>query len=174
MTGDRGSASAGQSDRRLEGRCVRPLPPTPIRPLMPSPDPGCPADPDGGPPRPLRLGTVHFDAAHTAVAVELAERDEDRMRGLMYRRRLADTQGMLFVFDTREEHPFWMRNTCIPLDMLYIDTDGLIVGIEENTRTLNDENYSTGCSAQYVLEVAGGWSRRHEVRPGQFVRMEGL
>ena len=168
------AAASGGKDPRLADRCVRPLPETPVRPLMPSPDPNCPPDPEPGRVGSLRLGAVHFSDAGASVAVELAEREPDQMRGLMYRRRLTDKQGMLFVFDVRDEHPFWMRNTCVPLDMLYIDADGLIEGIEENTRTLNDENYSVGCPVLFVLELAGGWSRRHNVKPGQFVRIEGL
>ena len=112
-----------------------------------------------------------FTEAGLVLDVELARRNEDRMRGLMFRRKLPDERGMLFLFETRQDHRFWMRNTCLSLDMLYIDRDGLIVGIEENVPTMNDHTYRVGCPSVYVLEVAAGWSRRHGVRPGQFVSL---
>jgi uncharacterized membrane protein (UPF0127 family) len=96
------------------------------------------------------------------------------MRGLMYRTRLDENAGMLFVFEEREELRFWMRNTCLPLDMLFIDDDGLIAGIEENVPTLNDDGYGVGCKASYVLEVNAGWARRHAVKAGQHVAIDGL
>ncbi|HEX7602742.1 MAG TPA: DUF192 domain-containing protein, partial [Polyangiaceae bacterium] len=61
----------------------------------------------------------------------------------------------------------WMHNTCISLDMMFIDEDGTIVGILENVPTLNDEARTVGCPSRYVLEVNGGWSRRHGVSAGQ-------
>jgi uncharacterized membrane protein (UPF0127 family) len=64
-----------------------------------------------------------------------------------------------------------MHNTCIPLDLLYIDDDGLIVGIVENAPTLNDEPRGVGCASRYVLEVNAGWSRRHGVKAGQFASL---
>jgi uncharacterized membrane protein (UPF0127 family) len=74
---------------------------------------------------------------------------------------------MLFSLTPREEHPFWMHNTCIPLDLLYIDEDGFIVGIIESAPTLNDAPRTVGCPSRYVLEVNAGWSRRHGVKAGQ-------
>jgi uncharacterized membrane protein (UPF0127 family) len=64
-----------------------------------------------------------------------------------------------------------MHNTCIPLDLLFIDEDGLIVGIVESAPTLNDDSRGVGCPSRFVLEVNAGWSRRHGVRPGQRVRL---
>jgi len=87
----------------------------------------------------------------------------------MYRTSLADDRGMLFDLQTREDHKFWMHNTCIPLDLLYLDDDGLIVGIVENAPTLNDDPRGVDCPSRYVLEVNAGWSRRHGVKAGQFV-----
>ena len=115
-----------------------------------------------------------LDDERSRNAVEVAERYADRMRGLMYRRSLSDQQGMIFLFERRQDHRFWMRNTCLSLDMLYIDDDGLIVGIQENVPTLNDHTYSVGCPSRYVLEVPAGWARRTGVRPGQFVQFDRL
>ena len=78
---------------------------------------------------------------------------------------------MLFHLRAREDHQFWMHNTCIPLDLLYIDDDGLIVGIAENAPTLSDDTVSVGCPSHYVLEVNAGWARRHGVKAGQKVNL---
>jgi uncharacterized protein len=67
----------------------------------------------------------------------------------------------------RDDHKFWMHNTCIPLDLMFIDEDGLVVGIVENAPTLNDESRGVGCPSVYVLEVNAGWARRHGVKAGK-------
>ena len=74
---------------------------------------------------------------------------------------------MLFDLGVRDDHKFWMHNTCIPLDLLYIDEDGLLVGIVENAPTLDDEARGVGCPSRWVLEVNAGWARRHGVAAGQ-------
>jgi uncharacterized membrane protein (UPF0127 family) len=85
----------------------------------------------------------------------------------MYRKSLGEDRGMLFDLGFRDDHKFWMHNTCIPLDLLYVDEDGLIVGIVENAPTLDDQSRGVGCPSQWVLEVNAGWSRRHGVKAGQ-------
>ena len=108
------------------------------------------------------------DAAGVAVDAELVASEHDTQRGLMYRKSMPEDRGMLFNLPLpREDHAFWMHNTCIPLDLLYVDDDGLIVGIVENAPTLNDAPRSVGCLSHYVLEVNAGWSRRHGVKAGQ-------
>jgi hypothetical protein len=154
-------------------RCVRPSPGVPQRKAPPSPDPRCPADPEK-PPQ-LRTGKVTFTGAKgEVVEVEIAEKDPHRQRGLMYRTRMAQDHGMIFWFEQKDDHSFWMHNTCIPLDMLYLDDDGLIVGIEENTPTLSDDTFSVGCLSKYVLELNAGWTRAHGVTAGQKVKIEGI
>lgn len=161
----------------LKARCVKATPVTAIRPTPKSPDPACPKDSEASPPK-LRAGKVTFlagdgsDRKEIPIDVEIAENDHDRQRGLMFRKEMADTHGMIFVFAEKEDHSFWMHNTCIPLDMLYIDDDGLIVGIEENTPTLSDDTFSVGCPSSYVLEVNAGWTRKNGVKAGQWVKIE--
>ncbi|APR75735.1 Hypothetical protein A7982_01081 [Minicystis rosea] len=154
-------------------RCVKETPATARRQKPPSPDARCPRDPEKPPV--LRTGKVTFtDAQDKTISVEIAENDHDRQRGLMYRKSMPEDQGMIFWFDEKGNHSFWMHNTCIPLDMLYIDGDGLIVGIEENTPTMSDDTFEVGCESQYVLEVNAGWTRAHGVRAGQKVKIDGI
>ncbi len=165
------------------GRCILATPSAPPAPVAPGPAFGCPPDPeipapgtlnhrDGGPNQPT-LARVAFpdgaqpDGGAVSVRAEVVRSQHDTMRGLMYRTSLAEDRGMLFDLGSREDHKFWMHNTCIPLDLLYIDDDGLIVGIVENAPTLNDEARGVGCPSSFVLEVGAGWSRRHGVRAGQ-------
>ncbi|WP_206079669.1 DUF192 domain-containing protein [Polyangium spumosum] len=156
-------------------RCIHPTEDKPRRTLLrEGPDPSCPPDDLAKPPV-LREGKVVFtDAKDETVTVEIAQRDHERARGLMYRKHMPEERGMIFVFDRREPHQFWMHNTCIPLDMLFVDDDGTIVGIEENTPTMNDSTFSVPCPSRYVIEVNAGFSRRHGVRAGQKVRLEGI
>jgi hypothetical protein len=107
------------------------------------------------------------------VRVELASSDATRSRGLMYRTQLPQNQGMLFSWPTEGIRRFWMHNTCIPLDMLFIAADGFITGIVEQVPTLNDASRSVPCPAAHVLELNAGWARRHGVKPGQRVELPG-
>jgi uncharacterized membrane protein (UPF0127 family) len=153
--------------------CVRPTPEQPTRAAPTEvPAPGCPDDP--GPAPTLSRGKVKFvDAAGApTVAVEVAERDEDRQRGLMYRKSMPQDEGMIFVFERARKLSFWMRNTCIPLDMIFVTEDGTIVNIEENTPTLTDSTFPSGCPALYVVEVNAGWTRAHGVKAGQKIVIE--
>jgi uncharacterized membrane protein (UPF0127 family) len=127
----------------------------------------CPHDPTGN--LDLPLGSVTFVDApgKPKIAVELARRSDHRERGLMYRTKLSDDAGMLFTWADEQVRSFWMKNTCIPLDMLFIAEDGTIVGILEQVPTLNEDPRSIPCPAAHVLEVNAGWTRRRGVRAGQ-------
>ena len=109
------------------------------------------------------------------ISVEIARTDRERARGLMYRTRLADGYGMLFIENGPPSvQTFWMRNTCISLDMMFIEKDGFIAGILENVPPMNDGRRSIPCPVSYVLEVPGGWSRKHGIKPGQYVVLPAL
>lgn len=107
------------------------------------------------------------------VKVELADTPEKRERGLMFRKELADGQGMLFLFDEEGEHSFWMKDTLIPLDLIFVDSAGTVTGIVARARPLTLEPRSGGPS-RMVLEVPGGWAAAHGVRVGDRMRVEGL
>ena len=106
------------------------------------------------------------------VRVELAADDASRERGLMFRKELSDDQGMLFLFDEEGEHSFWMKNTLIPLDLIFVGSDGRITGFVERAQPL-DLRPRSGGPSRWVLEVPGGWVARRGIRVGDRVRLEG-
>jgi len=164
------SESSG-SGPAFDGRCVLPTPEQPPPAVSPGPAAGCPADPEGASAT-LPVVPVRFvDPRGPQVEAEIVRTLHDTSRGLMYRTHLDEDRGMLFDLRVREDHKFWMHNTCVPLDLLFIDFDGLIVGIVESAPTLNDASRGVGCPSRWVLEVNAGWSRRHGVRAGQRVEL---
>jgi uncharacterized protein len=124
-----------------------------------------------GPARPAGLQTVEI-ASKTGVhafAVELADNDADRAKGLMYRKELPEGRGMLFDFQRDQEVGFWMQNTYIPLDMIFIRGDGRILRIAENTEPLSTRIIPSGGPVRAVLEVIGGTTRKLGIAPGDRV-----
>jgi uncharacterized protein len=115
--------------------------------------------------------TVHSASGDAAVTVELALTHEEQERGLMYRTELAESAGMLFVFDGEEERTFWMSNTPISLDILYIKGDGTIVSIASRTTPYSEKTIPSRGQARYVLEVPGGWAERHGVKAGDRITL---
>jgi uncharacterized membrane protein (UPF0127 family) len=106
------------------------------------------------------------------VNVELARTPAQRNRGLMYRTSLEEDSGMLFSWNRAAPRSFWMRNTCLPLDMFFIASDFTIVGILEQVPTLNDAPRSVPCPAAHVLELNAGYARAHDIAPGQRILLE--
>jgi uncharacterized protein len=104
-----------------------------------------------------------------AFAVELATNDAERSRGLMFRKELPEGHGMLFDFEHEEPVSFWMHNTYISLDMIFIRGDGSILRIAENTEPLSDRLIPSGGPVRAVLEVIGGTARKLGISPGDRV-----
>jgi uncharacterized protein len=102
-------------------------------------------------------------------SVEVADNDAERAKGLMYRKDLAEGRGMLFDFHRDQEVSFWMQNTYIPLDMIFIRGDGRILRIEENTEPLSTRLIPSRGLVRAVLEVIGGTSRKLGIAPGDRV-----
>ncbi|MCL2824095.1 MAG: DUF192 domain-containing protein [Polyangiaceae bacterium] len=164
--------SAGAKNNSIDpNRCLVPTPEQP--PPSVGPAASCPLDPEFGVTT-LAKGRVTFVDAPDAptIEVELARTPHEKERGLMFRKSMSPDAGMLFDFPG---HPrvqsFWMQNTCIPLDMLFITHDGFIAGILENVPTLNRTSRSIRCPVNYVLEVNAGWTRKHKVYAGQSVKL---
>jgi uncharacterized membrane protein (UPF0127 family) len=101
--------------------------------------------------------------------VELARTDEERSRGLMFRKDLPDGTGMLFDFKQEQEVGFWMKNTYIPLDMIFIRADGTIRRIAANTEPLSERTVPSGGAVRYVLEVMGGTAKKLGIEVGDKV-----
>ena len=108
------------------------------------------------------------------VKVEIADDDAERSQGLMYRKQLAADAGMLFLFDRPHHLTFWMRNTYLPLDMIFIEPTMSILGVVENAEPLTEVTRSVPGDSQYVLEVNAGFSREHGLTPGTMVRFVGV
>jgi uncharacterized protein len=104
-----------------------------------------------------------------SFAVEVVDNDADRAKGLMYRKELPEGRGMLFDFHRDQEVSFWMQNTYIPLDMIFIRGDGRILRIEENTEPLSTRMIPSRGPVRAVLEVIGGTSRKLGIAPGDRV-----
>jgi uncharacterized membrane protein (UPF0127 family) len=102
-------------------------------------------------------------------AVELAVTDEERQRGLMFRRSLPESYGMLFDFKRDQDVSMWMHNTYVSLDMIFIQGDGRIRRIAENTETLSDKIIPSGGPVRAVLEVVAGTAKRYGIEPGDRV-----
>lgn len=103
------------------------------------------------------LTIVTAQGSHT-FNVEIAKTSEEQSRGLMFRESLAPDAGMLFVHDRPRQLTMWMKNTVIPLDMVFIDRNGSIIRIEEMTKPYSLQTISSGKPATAVLEIAGGRS----------------
>jgi len=104
--------------------------------------------------------------------VEIADDDASRTQGLMFRDHLADNRGMLFIFRREEPRSFWMRNTRIPLDIIYLDSQLRVVSISANTppcRTRQCPTYPSRGPAQYVLEINASQSKALNLEPGQTI-----
>jgi uncharacterized membrane protein (UPF0127 family) len=104
-----------------------------------------------------------------AFAVELATNDDERSRGLMFRKELPEGHGMLFDFVHEAPVAFWMHNTYIPLDMIFIRADGRILRIAENTEPMSTKIISSGGLAKGVLEVIAGTAQKYGIAPGDRV-----
>lgn len=102
-------------------------------------------------------------------SVELAVSDEERAKGLMYRKQVPDGYGMLFDFKQEQPVSMWMKNTYVPLDMIFIRDNGRIARIAENTEVLSERIISSGQPVRAVLEVVAGTARKYGIAPGDKV-----
>ncbi len=121
----------------------------------------------GCPPNELGIRGAFGQAEFT---VELADDPQERATGLMHRQSMPRYEGMLFIYDRPQPISFWMRNTLIPLDMLFIDPDGRIAHIHENAVPLDETPISGGPGRIAVLEINGGLSRQLGIKVGDEIR----
>ena len=118
-------------------------------------------------PDPVRQELVVATAEGDRVfQVEIADEPQERSRGLMFRREMAKDHGMLFDYGEERPASFWMRNTYIPLDMLFVKADGTVESIAERTTPLSELSVKSQGPVRYVLEINGGLSDELGIEPG--------
>jgi uncharacterized membrane protein (UPF0127 family) len=117
---------------------------------------------------------LHAGARAFPFAVELARTEAERERGLMYRNHLEPSGGMLFIFEHDGPLTFWMKNTFIPLDMIFIDRNRRVVGIVEEAAPETETPRRVSGESRYVLEIVGGLSRRLGVVAGSSVEFQDI
>jgi len=105
------------------------------------------------------------------VSVEIVATPEKRSFGLMYRKDLPESHGMLFLFPREQPLSFWMKNTPLPLDIIFINAAHTIVSIAANTTPFSEEPLPSGPPAQFVLEVNAGFCQRHDITVGSRIEM---
>jgi uncharacterized protein len=113
---------------------------------------------------------VYFPTGARVLA-EVVSRPEEIYRGLMYRQVVSEGTGMLFDMGSVAQHRFWMKDTLVPLDMLFLDPGMTVVGIVESATPYDHTLRGVKAPSRYVLEVPGGWCARHGVRTGQRVEV---
>jgi uncharacterized membrane protein (UPF0127 family) len=114
--------------------------------------------------------TIETASGPKVFQVEVAENDEDKMVGLMYRTSVPDGTGMLFPYGRPQEITMWMKNTYVSLDMVFIKADGTVLRVAERTEPLSERTISSQGPAAAVLELVGGAAARLDIKPGDKVR----
>jgi uncharacterized protein len=104
------------------------------------------------------------------IDIEIADNETDREKGLMFRRSMADTQGMLFIFEDSQPRSFWMRNTYIPLDIVFVNWNLDIITIQKNAVPFSEASVPSNGNAKYVVEVNAGYADSYGLRPGDKIR----
>jgi uncharacterized membrane protein (UPF0127 family) len=116
------------------------------------------------------LEIVKASGGSVSLAIEVAESDQEKASGLMFRTKLGDGEGMLFAYGKTMEVTMWMRNTYIPLDMVFARADGVIHRIEAMTEPLSDRVIASQGLVSAVLEIPGGAAARLGIKPGDRLR----
>jgi len=120
-------------------------------------------------------GEVHFLKANsnqtlTKIDVEIANTSKERNQGLMYRDEMPDSIGMLFIFDNSRVRSFWMKNTPVALDILFVNEEKEIVRIYPNTQPYSEDPLNSERPTQYVIEVKAGYCDKYQILEGHRVK----
>jgi len=113
---------------------------------------------------------IEITGSQYRFEVEVADTEEERARGLMFRESLPENEGMLFLYPEPRPVSFWMKNTYIPLDMLFIGSDGLVAAIAEQTQPLSETTIPSTVPVKAVLEINGGLAQTLGIKIGARVR----
>jgi len=119
-------------------------------------------------------GTLSFIKANTnekikTIDIEIAKDDYSREKGLMYRRNMFENQGMLFIFEESSPRYFWMKNTYISLDLIYVDENRKIVSFQKSAVPLSEETLPSYKNAMYVVEVIAGFVDKFNIKEGDII-----
>lgn len=118
----------------------------------------------------LRAGDILVSLGDATVVARVAATPDERSQGLSGKSALAETEGMIFMFDEDDRHSFWMKDMLISIDIIWISKDKQVVHIEESVMPESyPTSFSSNDNARYVLEVPAGWAQRHGVRLGSTV-----
>ncbi|MBI3413161.1 MAG: DUF192 domain-containing protein [Candidatus Aenigmarchaeota archaeon] len=114
---------------------------------------------------------IYFSSgvSNTTLLVKIADTEESRNKGLMFVEKLGRNEGMLFVFSDERQRAFWMKDTLVHLDMIFVASNGTVVGVVENAEPCRQElcrTYSVNALSQYVVEVNAGFARKNNISPG--------
>lgn len=117
---------------------------------------------------------IRGDWGQARFTVDLADEPQERAQGLMNVPEMAATKGMLFLYDRPQRATFWMRNTLIPLDMIFLDPTGRVTHVHENAVPLDETTIDGGTGVLAVLEINGGMAARLGIAPGDQLRHPAL
>lgn len=118
----------------------------------------------------LTLFKTTADSSKVVIDIEIADNEYETQTGLMYRNSMENNQGMLFVFDDVTERSFYMKNTKIPLDLIFIDEDKTIVSFQKNAKPFDENSLPSNAPAKYVLEVNAGLVDTWELSVGDKIQ----
>lgn len=123
------------------------------------------------PARALEMQPLTFvtSSGRHAITVEVAETEQERSTGLMFRRTLGDDEGMIFLYPQDEQISMWMKNTYLPLDMIFVRANGAIHRIEENTEPFSESTIGSNGKVRAVIEMKAGSAERLGLKPGDKV-----
>jgi len=123
-------------------------------------------------PKFMKEGELSFSNGEKEIVkinIEVADTDQTITQGLMFRKSMDEKNGMLFKFQNMDERSFWMKNTLIPLDIIYIDNAKKIVSIQKNMPPYSESKIPSNGLAQYVVEVNAGFCDSYEIKVGDVV-----
>jgi uncharacterized protein len=117
------------------------------------------------------LPTINLKVGNETIKAEVASTPSSQQLGLMYRKAMPDNAGMLFIFDQKAGHCFWMKNTVMPIAIAFIDDDGKITNVEE-MKPQTEDNHCPTRAIRFALEMNAGWFDKRKLGPSTIV--EGL
>ncbi len=118
----------------------------------------------------LTLLKAENDSIISTIDIEIADDEYSTQTGLMYRHSMAENQGMLFVFNDSRQRSFYMKNTEIPLDIIYLNSDKVIVSFQKNAKSFDETSLPSEAASQYVLEINAGLSDKWKLKKGDKIQ----